>query len=448
MERIDCDDAELIPRHRDACPQSIHSKKTLTRISSEFILPNTEDLRNSAVHGKLLSKSESSNMKYFLPVLLFFAGIQFPSAQPADTVWFQVALHGFPDSTVYRYVVGATDTTLIQQAQAQLALPVEERTQHVNGLLAYGHGGFNAPWSWHIPVDDWVLADYSIELCDGLPEHVEHDLNYWIDTVGQFCSWSSYLADTLSFPCQLIPDPGPCDGAFPRYFFNQETGQCELFTWGGCDGVVPFETWQECVSGCQDSGLVEIEGHYSWGFEVNAIYPCDTMEQWWIGLDTVGLYDCYIASGTDSVYVFARGWISPPGNYGHMGIYDREFIPTELITCRPQQPDDCEFYIGVADDIAAPAPDTWSLAPNYPNPFNPVTTIRFALPTSAHVTLKIIDLRGRLIATLLNQVLTAGSHSVLWTTQNRQGETVPSGVYFIILESPDFKAVRKMAVLR
>lgn len=80
---------------------------------------------------------------------------------------------------------------------------------------------------------------------------------------------------------------GPCDGAFPRYFFNQETGQCELFTWGGCDGVVPFETWQECVSGCQDSGLVEIEGHYSWGFEVNAIYPCDTMEQWWIGLDTV-----------------------------------------------------------------------------------------------------------------------------------------------------------------
>ena len=46
--------------------------------------------------------------------------------------------------------------------------------------------------------------------------------------------------------CTLIPDPGMCEAAIQKYFFNQETQQCEDFTWGGCGGVVPFDSLEEC----------------------------------------------------------------------------------------------------------------------------------------------------------------------------------------------------------
>ena len=49
-------------------------------------------------------------------------------------------------------------------------------------------------------------------------------------------------SDPLNDVCYLIPDPGPCEGYFPRYYYDQDTGKCKEFIWGGCGGVVPFET--------------------------------------------------------------------------------------------------------------------------------------------------------------------------------------------------------------
>lgn len=47
-------------------------------------------------------------------------------------------------------------------------------------------------------------------------------------------------------PCQLEPDGGPCNAAFPRYYFDRETQECKEFIWGGCNGTVPFETMEAC----------------------------------------------------------------------------------------------------------------------------------------------------------------------------------------------------------
>ena len=46
--------------------------------------------------------------------------------------------------------------------------------------------------------------------------------------------------------CELEPMPGPCKAAIPRYYFDQEEKECREFIWGGCAGVVPFETMEEC----------------------------------------------------------------------------------------------------------------------------------------------------------------------------------------------------------
>jgi len=59
--------------------------------------------------------------------------------------------------------------------------------------------------------------------------------------------------DDPEFPeeCYLEPNTGPCFGYVPMYYFNQDTQSCETFIWGGCAGVVPFESYQECVDVCE-----------------------------------------------------------------------------------------------------------------------------------------------------------------------------------------------------
>jgi len=74
------------------------------------------------------------------------------------------------------------------------------------------------------------------------------------------------------------------------------------------------------------------------------------------------------------------------------------------------------------------------LLPNYPNPFNPSTTIAFTLDHSDRVVLAVHDLRGRLIATLIEDWRVAGQHHVVWNGRGRRGEPVSSGVYLVRLE--------------
>ena len=56
----------------------------------------------------------------------------------------------------------------------------------------------------------------------------------------------------LPVNCYLEPDPGDCMAAIKRFYFDQNEGKCKSFTWGGCDGVVPFETLAECKSACEE----------------------------------------------------------------------------------------------------------------------------------------------------------------------------------------------------
>ena len=51
---------------------------------------------------------------------------------------------------------------------------------------------------------------------------------------------------TLPAQCELIPDSGPCEAAIEKYFFDSEDQVCKAFTWGGCEGTVPFDSLEEC----------------------------------------------------------------------------------------------------------------------------------------------------------------------------------------------------------
>ena len=88
-------------------------------------------------------------------------------------------------------------------------------------------------------------------------------------------------------------------------------------------------------------------------------------------------------------------------------------------------------------------PDEYQLMQNHPNPFNPVTTIRFNLPEEAHVKLEIFDVQGRLVKTLANRTFSSGFHAAEW---NASG--ISSGVYFYRLVTPSYTEMRKMILLR
>jgi len=94
-------------------------------------------------------------------------------------------------------------------------------------------------------------------------------------------------------------------------------------------------------------------------------------------------------------------------------------------------------------------PQTFILDQNYPNPFNPLTTIRFGIPSKQEVTLKIFNILGQEIITLLDKAnKKAGYHTVVWDGKNRFFEKAASGVYLYSLETESFKAINKMVLIK
>jgi hypothetical protein len=93
-------------------------------------------------------------------------------------------------------------------------------------------------------------------------------------------------------------------------------------------------------------------------------------------------------------------------------------------------------------------PERFILAQNFPNPFNPSTTIEFALPSKSDVSLKIYDILGREVKTLSAGKLDAGYHGVIWDGKNEAGSAVSSGIYFYKLKAGETIISRKMVLLR
>ncbi|MCC7159626.1 MAG: T9SS type A sorting domain-containing protein [Ignavibacteria bacterium] len=98
--------------------------------------------------------------------------------------------------------------------------------------------------------------------------------------------------------------------------------------------------------------------------------------------------------------------------------------------------------IGI-QQIGNELPKEYSLKQNYPNPFNPETKIEFSIPQSAHTVIRVFDITGKLISTLSEQDLPAGTFSVTWNAVD-----MPSGVYLYMLESGSFRSSKKMILLK
>jgi len=152
------------------------------------------------------------------------------------------------------------------------------------------------------------------------------------------------------------------------------------------------------------------------------------------------LVQSYIADlstlGGGSAVVFASGFLTPSANQNGeaFGIF---FALSDGTVG--------QFPEGVTsvEEINSITPIDFSLSQNYPNPFNPSTTINFTIPGSEFVTLKVYNILGSEVATLVNGNLSAGAYKFSFDAQN-----LASGVYLYELNAGSFREIKKMNLLK
>jgi hypothetical protein len=135
-----------------------------------------------------------------------------------------------------------------------------------------------------------------------------------------------------------------------------------------------------------------------------------------------------------------------PGIRIYETITDTELTSGPLDVDLP--PFDISFSVATQTGIETGVPAAATLGPNYPNPFNPETTIPFSLERSARTTLSIYNAVGQRVRVLLDDHRAAGPHEIAWDGRDEMARPVSSGVYFVKLQADGFTATRKLVLLK
>ena len=99
-------------------------------------------------------------------------------------------------------------------------------------------------------------------------------------------------------------------------------------------------------------------------------------------------------------------------------------------------------------DLLEVIPNNFSLSKNYPNPFNPITNLDFSIPKRSNVTLRVFNMMGQEVITLINEKKSYGNYSISWNGLDSKGVNVASGVYFAELRNLNERRITKMLLMK
>ncbi|MCX6828405.1 MAG: DNRLRE domain-containing protein [candidate division Zixibacteria bacterium] len=105
-------------------------------------------------------------------------------------------------------------------------------------------------------------------------------------------------------------------------------------------------------------------------------------------------------------------------------------------------------YTDISDIYTGKLPEDFALFQNHPNPFNPATTIGFAVPQRSHVTVAVYNLLGAEIARLVDHEFSPGTYQVVWNGRSKDGQSVSTGIYLYRIVAGEFSETRKMLLLK
>ncbi len=239
--------------------------------------------------------------------------------------------------------------------------------------------------------------------------------------------------------------------------------------WIKIAAILPREAFVISHGSWQNRWKVSIipSGHLRWTAKTTSgIFDLDTRQ----ALRADSLYHVTVTYGSGTAKIFLNGALTASAQW--VGT----ILPTSFdLTIAQMLPGDNQYnFTGEIDDVrilnvalseqeakelydlatAVPEndivllPKETRLLPNFPNPFNPRTIIRYDLPRKAHVVLKIFNLLGQEVTTLVDETKEAGRYQIEWNGSDHYGQAVASGVYVYGMKAGDLVEHRKMVLLR
>jgi hypothetical protein len=251
----------------------------------------------------------------------------------------------------------------------------------------------------------WVSSSYNLER--KFVEHVFYDSTSIIS-----------VAEALS----KIDYPNSRDIVYGHNLF----GDPEMSLWRSVDGFLD-------VSGPTELGPEEIYEDLRYAVTIDGDPVTDARV-------------CLYKAGE----VFEIAYTDRDGTAIFDPIYANDGFMTVTATLQNAIPAQLTVVIGspVGIDEEIELPENPVVFQNFPNPFNPATTVEFDLPEAAEVDLKIYDIRGRLVKILASREFQAGRNSVVWDGDDNSGSKVASGLYFYKFESGTISMVKQMTILK
>ncbi len=177
-----------------------------------------------------------------------------------------------------------------------------------------------------------------------------------------------------------------------------------------------------------------------------------------VTITSINYYDWSFEDGSGETFLVDDDMVKPddddPGDQPTMDIFDGLAVGTTISsltgaltfsygTWKIEVRSADDFGTVGVDEVVIEQPLTFNLAPVYPNPFNPSTTINFSIPWTGEVKLVVFNMMGQRIETLINDQMQAGRHDIVWN-----GENVASGTYFLRLTSNRQQHVQKMVLMK
>jgi len=201
----------------------------------------------------------------------------------------------------------------------------------------------------------------------------------------------------------------------------------EWVAYGGCLGINSFDAIEPVGSTVRLAEFTDQGGN-------TGVYPYAAATYHNNSVDNA---DVVLLPYDFSVIYNAQGWTPPQG---YEGIPARALILDDIITGFG--------HLWYQLPIGADTPAAPLAASNHPNPFNPSTTIELNVPRAGDVSLKVFNVRGELVRSLVDGVLEAGPHSIVWDGRNESGARVSSGVYFYETRLGSEVVMGKMALIK
>jgi hypothetical protein len=354
------------------------------------------------------------------------------------------------------YVVGISPSSLAQfflvrssSARDPLANVVFEwgRPLDMGGAMRLG-GGLSTPNPDGLLGQAWIALDRS-----GGP----NDGNIYV-----LCSVDPAGVDPLDVNFRRSTDGGATFGTPVRV--NDDPFASTLWNWFGTMSVAPNGRIDVVWLDNRDSGQPNIhalfyscstDGGVSWSANQKISPPFDS-HAGFPNQNKLGDYYDMVSDDVGASLAWAATFNGEQDVYfTRIGDWDCNVngVPdsVDIATMQSQDsngngiPDECEGIVSAA----ATSPSPWRLSQNTPNPFNPATTIGFEVPEGgARVRLRVYDVNGRLVRTLVDGYRPAGPGSAEWDGTDGDGNSAASGLYFYRLEAPGFAQTKKMVLLK